>query len=166
MHLFPLAFASTHSVPPLRPQPLSSLTDEEQAVRISLSLSYTRPWADCGFTTARKGDLMIHMRSHLQSYSCEEPGCAYTGRHNNYLTGQMLSHTCERPFACEEPDCGYTSIHKYFLTKHMRTHKGCSHVKNRAAGSPQRIKVFSRNICTATSDVLLRGTGLCIHDAV
>jgi len=58
---------------------------------------------------------------HTGKYSCEIPGCEYSGTRSNLMV-HMRNHKCERPFSCEVPGCGYSATTITNLNKHVRTH--------------------------------------------
>jgi len=58
---------------------------------------------------------------HTGKYSCEIPGCEYSGTRSNLMV-HMRNHKSERPFSCEVPGCGYSATTITNLNRHMRTH--------------------------------------------
>lgn len=58
---------------------------------------------------------------HTGKYSCEVPGCEYSGTRSNLMV-HMRNHNNERPFSCEVPGCGYSTTTITNLKTHMRTH--------------------------------------------
>ncbi|CAL4100187.1 unnamed protein product [Meganyctiphanes norvegica] len=76
----------------------------------------------CDFSTAHKGALRTHHRTHTgeKPFGCTM--CDYRSAYKASLRDHLRTHTGEKPFKC--PYCDYSSTQRPNLKKHMVKHTG------------------------------------------
>ena len=115
--------------------PRSRRTSSRQLATLQASEAKSRPevkrsrigaklhtCVECEYTSAQKGDLTRHMRTHtgVKPFRCDE--CEFACAQKGHLTAHMRTHTGVKPFRCDE--CEYASTRKGALTVHMLIHSG------------------------------------------
>ncbi|KAH7669926.1 zinc finger protein, partial [Aphelenchoides avenae] len=96
--------------------------DDEESEAVEQRQAKRHSCHYCGHSTARRHDLVRHMRTHTGSkpYQCEL--CEYSANHPSHIATHRRIHTKEKPYACER--CEYRSATSSDLIVHRRKHTG------------------------------------------
>ncbi|KAH7719396.1 hypothetical protein AAVH_13157 [Aphelenchoides avenae] len=96
--------------------------EEEESEAVEQRQAKRHSCRYCGHSTARRHDLVRHMRTHTESkpYQCEL--CEYSTNHPSHLTTHRRIHTKEKLYACDR--CKYRSATSSDLIVHRRKHTG------------------------------------------
>lgn len=87
---------------------------------------YECSFPGCHYSTIRKSDMTIHIRTHTgeKPFKCPYKGCTYAAVTKSILGIHLRTHTGEKPLKCPYPNCTYSSANHSNLKVHMRTHTG------------------------------------------
>lgn len=87
---------------------------------------YECSFPGCHYSTIRKSDMTIHIRTHTgeKPFKCPYANCNYAAVTKSILGIHLRTHTGEKPLKCPYPNCSYSSANHSNLKVHMRTHTG------------------------------------------
>ncbi|XP_023939937.2 zinc finger protein Xfin isoform X2 [Bicyclus anynana] len=104
----------------------------------------------CHYKSAKKSNLISHMRTHTgqKLYSCDM--CDYNCTHESDLSRHKIIHTGQKP--CSSEKCHYKCAQKKISTDHMRTHTdekshSCETCNYKCASKGSLIDYIRNHIC-------------------
>ena len=118
---------------------------------------YHCTFAGCNYSTIRKSDMKIHIRTHTgdKPFKCPYADCNYAAVTKSILVIHIRTHTGEKPLKCPYPNCSYSSANHSNLKVHMRTHtgekpfkctvEGCGYASITSSDLKKHMKVHSNN---------------------
>ncbi|KAI8482775.1 hypothetical protein Bbelb_394370 [Branchiostoma belcheri] len=102
----------------------SNAQGQSSAQQVNLDNAGEKPYmsGECGYRTAYKSDLSLHMRTHTgeKPYKCDQ--CDYSAAQKYDLDQHLAKHTGDKPYMCGV--CGYRTAYKSDLSRHIRNHTG------------------------------------------
>ena len=125
--------------------------------RVIAPKRYHCTYHGCNYSTIRKSDMKIHIRTHTgeKPYKCPYADCKYAAVTRSILVIHIRTHTGEKPLKCPFPNCTYSSANHSNLKVHIRTHtgekpfkctvEGCSYASITSSDLKKHMKVHQHN---------------------